>query len=193
MNAMKDGATADRILDAAQRLVQSRGYNGFSYADIADELGLRKASLHYHFETKDALGRALMARYRERFHGALAAIEEAAADPRERLRRYARLYRNVLRDQDRMCLCGMLAADFETLPKDVRVEVRRWFDDNETWLARVLDAGRKAGVLAFKGAPAAQALVLLSGLEGAMLVARSTTGPARFEETARRLLASLGA
>jgi TetR/AcrR family transcriptional repressor of nem operon len=193
MEAMKDGATAERVLDAAQRLVQSRGFNGFSYADIAAELGIRKASLHYHFPTKDQLGRALMARYRERFRGALAGIEAATPDARERLRRYAKLYLSVLRDEDRMCLCGMLAADFNTLARPVRDEVRRFFDDNEAWLSRVLEAGRKAGTLAFKGPAPARAVSLVSGLEGAMLVARSTRGARRFEETARCLLSSVGA
>ena len=190
---MKDGATADRILDAAQRLVQSRGFNGFSYADIAEELGIRKASLHYHFASKDELGRALMARYLERFRGALAGIEEAVDDPRERLRRYARLYLGVLRDEERMCLCGMLAADFQTLARPVRDVVRRFFELNEAWLSKVLESGRKGGVLRFKGPAAGEAVVLLSALEGAMLVARSTGGPARFEVTARRLLAGIGA
>lgn len=190
---MKVGATAERVMDVAQRLVQSRGFNGFSYADVAEELGIRKASLHYHFRTKDDLGRALMARYRERFRGALAEIEAAAPHAPERLRRYAKLYLSVLRDEDRMCLCGMLAADFTTLARPLKDEVRRFFDDNEAWLARVLEAGRRAGTLDFKGAAAGQAVALVSGLEGAMLVARSTRGARRFEETARRLLASVGA
>lgn len=186
-------ATADRVLDAAQKLVQARGFNGFSYADVAQALGIRKASLHYHFPSKADLGRALMARYRERFRGALEGIEAAGADARERLRRYAKLYLSVLLDEGRMCLCGMLAADFTTLAKPVKAEIRRFFDDNEAWLAGVLEAGRKAGTLDFKGSAAAQAVVLLSGLEGAMLVARSTRGARLFAETARRLLAAVGA
>jgi TetR/AcrR family transcriptional repressor of nem operon len=190
---VRDGTTAERVLDAAQRLVQSRGFNGFSYADIAEELGIRKASLHYHFPTKDLLGRALMARYRERFRGALEGIEGATSDARERLRRYAKLYLSVLRNEGRMCLCGMLAADFTTLARPLRNEVRAFFDDNEAWLAKVLEAGRKSGALAFKGPPAARAVVLVSGLEGAMLVARSTRGARRFEETARGLLEAVGA
>ena len=193
MGAVKDASTVERILDVAQRLVQSRGFNGFSYADIAAELGIRKASLHYHYPTKDQLGRALMARYRERFRGALAGIEAATSDARLRLRRYAKLYLSVLRNEDRMCLCGMLAADFTTLARPVRDEVRRFFDDNEAWLSGVLESGRKAGTLAFKGAAPARALALVSGLEGAMLVARSTSGARRFEETARCLLSAVGA
>ena len=190
---MKDGATADRILDAAQRLIQSRGFNGFSYADIADELGIRKASLHYHFETKEQLGRALLARYHQRFRGALGAIEQSEKSARARLRRYAKLYLGVLRDEERMCLCGMLAAEYHTLSRPLRAEVTRFFTDNEAWLGRVLEAGRRSGELSFKGSPASQADVLLSALEGALLVARSVGGPAKFEETARRLLAGVGA
>src|ERR671929_772591 len=98
--------TADRILDTAERLVQSRGFNGFSYADIAAELGVTKASLHYHFATKAELGEALMERYAARFGAALAEIEARPDDAAAKLAAYAELYASVLSDQ-RMCLCGM--------------------------------------------------------------------------------------
>lgn len=184
-------ATADRILDVATRLVQAVGYNGFSYADIADTVGIRKASIHHHFPSKSDLGRALLARYRERFLGALAEIDRSTTDPGERLRRYAALYTGVLKDEDRMCLCGMMAADFCSLERPLREEVRRFFDDNETWLAQVLEAGRRGGTLAFDGPPAAQAALFLSCLQGAMLVTRSYGDLARFEATAARLLEGL--
>lgn len=181
---MRD-ATADRILDVATRLVQAHGYTGFSYADIAETVGIRKASIHHHFPAKSDLGRALLARYRERFLGALAEIDRSTTEPIERLRRYAALYVGVLRDEDRMCLCGMMAADLCALERPLRDEVRRFFDDNEAWLARVLEAGRKARTLAFDGSPGAQASVLLSCLQGAMLVARAYGDPSRFEDAAR--------
>src|SRR5215212_6693077 len=88
--------TADRILDLAERLVQTRGFNGFSYADIASELGVTKASLHYHFPTKAELGRCLINRYGEAFAQALADIDADSSDAREKLRRYANLYARVL-------------------------------------------------------------------------------------------------
>src|ERR1700755_1413575 len=96
--------TASRALEIAQRLAQTRGSNGFSYADIADELEVTKASLHYHFESKADLGLALIERYTEGFRRALDGI---TGDGATRLRRYARLYEEVL-VRDRMCLCGML-------------------------------------------------------------------------------------
>src|ERR1700679_3034204 len=102
--------TRSRILDAGERLVQVRGFNGFSYADVAAELSLTKASLHYHFPSKAELGEALIARYAERFAQALAEIDRRGVDARDKLNAYAELYSGVL-DGGRMCLCGMLAAE----------------------------------------------------------------------------------
>src|SRR6187401_3237873 len=102
-------ATAGRILDVAERLVQTRGYNGFSYADISAELRIRNASVQYHFPTKTDLGKRLVARYREGFMAALAGLERTSGDARRRLRAYVGLWTGVLRDRERMCLSGMMA------------------------------------------------------------------------------------
>jgi TetR/AcrR family transcriptional repressor of nem operon len=185
-------ATAARILDIAERLVQTRGYNGFSYADISSELRIRNASVHYHFPSKTDLGKRLVSRYRENFMAALAALEADSADARRRLRSYVGLWVRVLRDRDRMCLCGMMAADIATLPRSVRAEIKRFFEENEAWLVRVMTAGRKAGALRLSGTPEVEARLLTMGLEGAMLVARSYGEPRRFEEIAGRLLAGVG-
>jgi TetR/AcrR family transcriptional regulator, transcriptional repressor for nem operon len=185
-------STADRILDVAERLVQVHGYNGFSYADIAAELRIRKPSLHHHFPTKAALGKALITRYRSRFLTALAAIDQDRTGAADKLEQYARLYSGVLRKR-RMCLCGMLAADFETLPKSMRDGVSEFFAANETWLARVLEEGRRARTLRFDGPAASIAAFLVSALEGAMLVARSYGSVSRFESVASKLLADLRA
>ena len=189
---MTNAATAGRILDIAERLVQMRGYNGFSYADISSELRIRNASIHYHFPSKTDLGRRLVARYRENFMTALAALETQTTDARRRLRTYVGFWSQVLRDRDRMCLCGMMAADIATLPKAVRAEIKQFFEENEAWLVRVLSAGRKAKTLRLAGSPEVEARLLTMGLEGAMLVARSYGEPRRFEEIATRLLQGLG-
>ncbi len=185
-------ATAARILDIAERLVQTRGFNGFSYADISAQLRIRNASVHYHFPSKSDLGRRLVARYRENFMAALAALERESGDARRRLRRYADLWVGVVRDRDRMCLCGMMAADIAVLPKGVRGELKRFFEENEAWLVRVLTAGQKARTLRLQSTPETEARLLTMGLEGAMLVARSYGETRRFEEIADRLLAGLG-
>ena len=180
--------TATRILEVAERLAQTRGFNGFSYADIAAELSITKASLHYHFATKADLGCALIVGYARRFDAALAEI--GAANPRHMLRRYVQLYENLL-VRDRMCLCGMLAAEYSTLPPAMRSELRCFFDKNESWLVNNLERGRKAGTLRFGGSALEIARVLTAGLEGAMLLARSYEEPARFGATAKRLLAEI--
>jgi TetR/AcrR family transcriptional regulator, transcriptional repressor for nem operon len=189
---MTNAATAGRILDIAERLVQTRGYNGFSYADISSELRIRNASIHYHFPSKTDLGKRLVARYRETFMRALADLEAQTSDARRRLRTYVGFWSQVLRDRDRMCLCGMMAADIATLPKAVRAEIQQFFEENEAWLVRVLTAGRKAKTLRLAGSPEVEARLLTMGLEGAMLVARSYGEPRRFEEIATRLLQGLG-
>jgi TetR/AcrR family transcriptional repressor of nem operon len=182
--------TAARILTVAERLVQHRGFNGFSYADVAAALDITKASLHYHFAGKAQLGEALIARYAARFAESLAAIDSPAADAPAKLHAYASLYADALRG-DRMCLCGMLAAEYSTLPKPMRDAVIRFFDDNEAWLTKVLEQGEEEGTLQFTGSASDAARMIVGGLEGAMLVARPYGDLARFEAAARRLLASL--
>ncbi len=184
--------TAERILDIAERLVQTRGFNNFSYADIATELGITTASLHYHFPGKAELGQALITRYAERFAEALSQIDRDLPDAHGRLEAYARLYADVLHGK-RMCMCGILAAEYQTLPKPMRTEVIRFFDDNQRWLAEVLTQGRADQSVAFSGSPDDVAQGILSTLEGAMLVARPYGDLARFNATARQLLGGLRA
>jgi TetR/AcrR family transcriptional repressor of nem operon len=188
--AGRRGSTAERILDVAERLTQTRGFNGFSYADVAERLGVTKASLHYHFPTKADLGEALIARYAARFASALAAIDASAADAAEELGAYAALYGKVLR-AGRMCLCGILAAEHRTLPPRMQEAVRRFFDEQEAWLVAVLERGRVEGTVRFPGSALATARAIVSGLEGAMLVARSYGDPERFHGAVAGLLAPL--
>ena len=183
-------STFERILDIAERLVQTRGFNNFSYADIATELGITKASLHYHFHGKAELGQALLARYAERFSGALARIDANVPDAPLKLEAYARLYADVLRGK-RMCMCGILAAEYQTLPEPMRAAVIQFFDDNQRWLADVLEQGQADGSLSFKASADETAQRILSTLEGAMLVARPYGDLARFNSTAHQLLTSL--
>jgi TetR/AcrR family transcriptional regulator, transcriptional repressor for nem operon len=184
--------TAARILDIAERLVQSRGFNAFSYADIAAELNVTKASLHYHYPGKAELGEALIGRYAARFSEALTAIDADGGDAPSRLAAYAAIYGDVLRDR-RMCLCGMLAADYETLPEPMQAAVIRFFDENVAWLAGVVEEGTREGTLRPSGSAQDAAQALLGGLEGALLVARPYGDVTRFEGAAAGLLTGLAA
>jgi len=179
--------TRDHVLDVAERLAQTRGFNGFSYADIAAELGITKASLHYHYRTKTELGCAIIERYGERFRVALGQISATARPASRQLEQYVQLYAGVLRS-DRLCLCGMLAAEYSTLAEPMKRAIRSFFDVNEAWLARLLESGRRADELNFEGAADEAANAFTSTLEGAMLLARSYGDAARFETAAARLL-----
>ena len=186
------GGTASKILDVAERLVQVRGFNAVSYADVAAELKITTAALHYHFAGKAELGEALMDRYASRFTEALAAVESRVEDAPGRLDAYAGLYLEVLRKK-RMCLCGMLAAEYQTLPAPMKHTVVRFFADNEAWLTRVLEQGSEEGTLKFEGSPGDVAQMIVSSFEGAMLVARPFGDISRFQAVTDQVLASVKA
>jgi TetR/AcrR family transcriptional repressor of nem operon len=182
--------TPARILDIAQRLMQTRGYNGFSYADVAAEIGISKASLHHHFSTKATLGAAIIERYARQTREALARISADKHSAPDRLAAFTQLYADVL-VEDRLCLGAMLAAEFGTLPQPMQKTVRQFFRDNQDWLEHVIAAGRGARTLRPQGNDADVARVMLGGLEGAMLIARPLGDIDSFHATARALLAAL--
>jgi TetR/AcrR family transcriptional regulator, transcriptional repressor for nem operon len=182
--------TTSRILDVAERLLQVRGYNGFSYADVSGELGITRAALHYHFKGKAELGQALVERYATRFAAALDALDATAPDAATKLRGYVALYSDVL-SADRMCLCGMLAAEHRTLPDPMQHAVAAFFTSNTTWLRRVLEEGCTDGSLRCPGTSEDTASMVLGALEGALLIARLDGDVARFTATTNHLLAGL--
>jgi TetR/AcrR family transcriptional regulator, transcriptional repressor for nem operon len=186
----REPGTPERILDIAERLVQLRGFGNVSYADVAHELGITTASLHYHFPGKAELGQALIARYTARFFAALERIDDDLDDALTKLEAYTGLYADVLRGH-RMCLCGILAAEYHTLPEPMRGAVIRFFDGNQEWLVAVLDQGQKDRTLKITQSTDEIAQSIISTLEGAMLVARPYGDLAIFNSTARRLLAGL--
>src|ERR1700712_4529460 len=182
--------TTVRILDVAERLLQVRGYNGFSYGDVAAELGITRAALHYHFPGKAELGQALIERYAARFSAALADLDATASDSAAKLRGYTALYTDVL-SADRMCLCGMLAAEHYTLPELLQQAVCDFFTSNTAWLRKVLEEGCADGTLRCPGTPEDSASVVLGALEGGLLIARLDGDVARFTAAANQVLAGL--
>ena len=188
--AMNGAATTTRILDVAERLLQVRGYNGFSYGDVATELGITRAALHYHFPGKAELGQALIERYATRFSTALAELDATAPDAAAKLRGYIALYTDVL-SADRMCLCGMLAAEHRTLPDPLQQAVCDFFSANTAWLRKVLEEGCADGSLRCPGTAEDSASMVLGALEGGMLIARLDGDVARFSAAANQVLAGL--
>lgn len=183
--------TRTALLDVAQALAQTRGLNAFSFQDLAKAVGIRTASVHHHFPTKADLGRELMRRYRAAFLEDLERIAAREANSRRRLEKFAALFRRTLKSGNRLCLCGMLASEFLTLPPEVKDEVRAFYDETEAWLAAVLREGRESGALRFEGPPARMATTFLSTLEGAMIAARTFDDETRLTRAAQWLIASL--
>jgi TetR/AcrR family transcriptional regulator, transcriptional repressor for nem operon len=147
---------------------------------------------HLAFPSKAELGRALIERYHGLFGAALDAIDRRTKSPQEKLKRYVGLYDSVL-SNERMCLCGMLAAEYATLPAPMQEGLTRFFDANELWLTAVLEDGLRSGSFSFKEAAKERARVLLGALEGAMLVARSYGNARRFQTAAVSVLSDLDA
>ena len=185
---MPTADTATRILDHAERLLQTRGYNGFAYKDIAVEIGIRNASIHFHFPTKADLGLALAQRYHQRFRGAVAELVGPAPT---QLQAFAALFERTAAAEDRLCLCGMLAAEASTLPPAVAAEVRAFFDWCRAWLAATIAAGAADGTLAPRAAPEQCADALLAALEGGMLLARGQADPQHYPTLTRTVLTAL--
>lgn len=182
--------TAQQILDVAQDLIQTRGFNAFSYADIAKALRLTKASLHYHYRSKADLGHSLIRRYESRFLLALEDVDAKGGTMTDRLYGFVAIYADVLA-ASHVCLCGMLAAEFETLPRAMQSALDHYFDETEAWLATVLERGRRDGEFGFDDPAREVAQFVISTLEGAMILARSQGVQERFHSAARRLVVGL--
>jgi len=182
--------TPTRILDAAEQIVQARGFNAFSYGDAAVELGITTAALHYHYPRKTDLGKALITRYASRFAARLKVLDDSHDSARARLDGYVSIYAEVLA-QGKMCLCGILAAEYLTLSSDMQTAVREFFEQNEVWLSRVLEQGKADRSMNFTGEVGDIARMIISGLEGAMLVSMAYGDVERFRKVAASLT-SLG-
>jgi TetR/AcrR family transcriptional repressor of nem operon len=180
----------DRILASALRWVQTRGFNGFSYADIAREVGIRKASLHHHFPTKTDLGVALVGMYTAQMDGALLGIRASSAPADEKLAAYVGLYRHAL-EAKRVCLGGMLASEVLTLDEAVLPGIKHFFRRNVEWLTAILDEGAANQIFVLIGTATRHAHLFVAALQGALMLARATDDPKTFEQTASLLLTSV--
>lgn len=171
---------ASDILDAAERFARTLGYNGFSFRDVASEVGIKSASVHYHFPTKADLGAAVAVRYADRFFQALGNPEDPDISPDALLARYRGLYRHALVTDQQMCLCGMLGAEVASLPPEVISEVTKFFERNLDWLARVVV--RLGGNTARDAER--HAIKVLAALEGALMLARTLDRNDIFDQVA---------
>lgn len=176
---MAPNETANRLLDSAQALIQDRGYNAFSYKDLAEEIGIRTASIHYHFPAKEDLGVALMDRYTSGLDEALAGIDRNAANGKRadspctaRLKSFFKMYAKT-ESCGSICVCGSLASDRETLPEALQTSVALYVQKSEAWLRKLIEEGMRSGEFdAEAGKPSEIAASILASLQGGLILAR---------------------
>jgi len=174
-------STSDEILASARVLIMNGGYNGFSYADIAETVGIRKASIHHHFPSKVDLVRTLVKRYREDAEAGFNGLEQRVSDPLELLKVYAGHWAQCIEDASRpFCVCALLASELPALPKDVASEVQGFFRFLSKWIVSVMDRGLRDGSLKLTSAPKIEGEAFLAKIHGAMLSARVYGSPEVF-------------
>ncbi len=171
---------AERILDAAEAMIRTQGFNGFSFREIAEAVGVKSSSVHYHFPTKADLGTAVTRRYTERFLAALGDPETAPEDANAVIEAFRRLNRKALVDDRKMCLCGMLGAEVADLPKDVATETAAFFERSVEWLTAALSRSTW-GESAPPETIRRTALKTIATCEGAMILARALDDTAVFD------------
>jgi len=185
---------AAEIAACARSLIALRGYNGFSYADIAEAVGISKASVHHHFATKAELACRVVADYRAEAAAGLAALTAHVPDPAARLQGWVAFWQRCLRERTLpFCICAMLASERPTLPQAVADQVRGHFDDLSQWLSATLEEGARKRHFKLHSAPTTEALAFMAAIHGAMVSARAYDDPAVFTSISESLLARLAA
>jgi TetR/AcrR family transcriptional regulator, transcriptional repressor for nem operon len=175
--------TAEQILDLAETLIQTRGYSAFSYQDIADSLGIRKASIHYHFPSKTELGIAVVDRYIARFDAGLTAIAgEQSQSSMTMLDFYVQPYLQFAGTPDRVCLSGALAGEMLALPPELRERVDHFFRTHQGWLTKILKRGVASGEFRLPAPAPKVARYIFAALQGALLVKRTTDDPSQLND-----------
>lgn len=167
--AIASGDTRDRIMTAARLTVQDRGYNGLSFRELAKDVGIKSASIYHYFPTKGKLGSALAKRYTSDFLEYLDGLLAEGLDRKACIQKYTDAFGRTVQDDNRMCLGGMMAAEFKEIPPEVRIEVVKFGEANVDWLVKVLSLGQLGGGDAVKS----QALAIYAAVQGAQLIARS--------------------
>ncbi|MGY4259347.1 TetR/AcrR family transcriptional repressor of nem operon [Bradyrhizobium sp. USDA 4516] len=162
-------SSREAILAAAKRTAQARGYGGLNFRDLADEVGIKAASIYHHFPSKADLGVAVAQRYWEDTATQLESMLAETADPVRCLRRYPDVFRKALESNNRMCLCSFMSAEVDDLPDAVKKQVQTFADVNVAWLSKLLVA---AGLVSSRKSEQ-RARAIFAAVAGAQLVARS--------------------
>jgi TetR/AcrR family transcriptional repressor of nem operon len=164
-------------LAAATAIAQAHGYSGLNFRDLADDVGIRAASIYHHFPSKADLGAAVAKRYWQDSAASLDALLAKSADPLRALRRYPDTFRKALENDNRMCLCSFMAAEYDDLPDVVKTEVQSFADVNVAWLSKVLSVA----AVVDPGESERHARAIFAAVAGAQLMARSRADLALYD------------
>lgn len=172
---------AQEIIRRTNELLASGGYNSFSYADIAELVDVRKASIHHHFPTKADLVKATVALHRDAVRRGLRSLDESTADPLERLAAYCRFWAKCIEGSNPpICICALLAAELPAVPADVADEVKGHFKDLHAWITSNMEEGKSKSRMQLSDTPPAEASLFMASIHGAMLTARAAGDPLLF-------------
>jgi TetR/AcrR family transcriptional repressor of nem operon len=172
----------EALMSEARAAVQAHGYNALSFRELAKAVGIKSASVHYHFPTKGDLGAALAHRYTQEGAAVLEDLLAQSRDARWCMDRYIEIFRAALVNDNRMCLCGIMGAEYDDLPPGVRTEIDAFAQVNIGWLERVLALTKsKRDKTALKE----QAVAIYAAIEGAQLIARSRGDIAAYDQAVR--------
>ena len=162
---------------AARRTAQAHGYNGLNFRDLAEVVGIRAASIYHHFPSKADLATAVARRYWEDTGALLNTLLAEASTPLDALRRYPKTFRWALENENRMCLSGFMAAEYDDLPEPVKKEVQAFADVNVAWLSKVLVAAK----IVNRKESERRARAIFAAVGGAQLMARSRSDLALYD------------
>lgn len=187
---MKNSNMREELLTCAQDLIRSRGYSGYSYADVSERVGIRKATIHHYFPTKRNLTATALQAYRTRYKSALLRAEEEFDHALDRIDAYGRLYLSGV-EKELGCLCAALSAELQNLPGDLKSGTIDFFREHLDWIERIYERGRQKGEVNANLTNVGASRLVISSLEGAIMMERLLDGPAGFETMLRTLRMSL--
>ena len=171
MDTPTPSTTRELLLAHAEKLIRTRGCNGFSYRDLAEHVGVKTSSIHYYFPGKDDLLYEAVEAYSARALGAVRGID-TTLPAQAQLEKYLSMMESAACGSGELCLGGMLAADVMSLSERVRGALQGFFRAHEAWLARVLAEGAAQGTLKFSGTPEAAGRAVFATIQGCLLVSR---------------------
>jgi len=187
-----DSNTATRIREAAHDLIAERGYFGFSYADIAEIVGIRKASIHHHFPSKVDLVVATLKEYRAKLVEAAGGLDHSVTDPLQRIKLYVQHWAECVKSNNRpICIAALLSAELPALPEEIQVEVRLHFKYLVSWVKATLKEGSSRGTIHLQSSAEVEAQSFVALVHGTMISARALGSPEVFTAITRGALERL--